>query len=72
MQPFDAYEMMEMPQTGGHCLSADEIGTLVQLMQELRDVTLSRATFEQATSLIARLTGNADQPRLVAADALEH
>lgn len=50
-------------------LSAADMGTIVQLMAELRELTLSRRSFEAATDLLRRFGGEIDSPMLVPADA---
>ena len=49
----------------GQYLSADEVGTLAALMQELRDLTQSRRTFTATSELLQRLTNETNQPNLV-------
>ena len=49
----------------GQFLSADEVGTLSALMQDLRDLTQSRRTFAAASDLLSRLTTENDHPHLV-------
>ncbi len=56
----------------GQYLSADEVGTLAALMQELRDLTQSRRTFAATNELLARLTHEAAPSHLVHDDTLEY
>lgn len=54
----------------GKFLSAEEVGAMIRLMQELRDVTQSRRTFASAAEFLARFSGEASS-RVVRADVLE-
>ena len=56
----------------GQYLSADEVGTLAVLVQELRDLTQSRRTFAAASELLARLKLEAVPSHLVHDDTLEY
>ena len=56
----------------GQFLSADEIGTLAALMQELRDLTQSRRTFAAVNELMARLATESDHPHLVQDQPFEY
>lgn len=57
---------------GGRYLSAEEVGQLAGLMQELRELTQSRRTFAAANELLSRLTSEAQQPHLVPQDAPDY
>ena len=56
----------------GQFLSADEVGKLAVLMQELRDLTQSRRTFAAANELLARLSTSVNDSSLVPHDILEY
>ena len=56
----------------GQFLTAEEVGTIAALMQELRDVTQSRRTFVATTDFLARVAAESERPRLVPHDALEY
>ena len=56
----------------GQYLSADEVGKLAALLQELRDVTQSRRTFAATDELLARLKLEAVPSHLVHDDTLEY
>ena len=56
----------------GQFLSADEVGTLAALMQELRDLTQSRRTFAAVNDLMGRLATVSDHPHLVQDASFEY
>ena len=56
----------------GQFLSADEIGTLAALMQELGDLTQSRRTFAAVNDLMSRLTTESEHPHLVQDASFEY
>lgn len=56
----------------GQYLSADEVGKLAVLMQELRDLTQSRRTFAATNVLLARLSASDNESSLVPHDVLEY
>lgn len=72
MQFMDSYEMPEAGMPAGLVLSADDVSRMIALMQELRDVTLSRATFSAAGEVLAQLGDASARSRLVPHDVLEH
>lgn len=72
MQFADSYEMPEISAPAGQFLSAEDVNAMIRLMQELRDVTLSRGTFTAASDFLARLGDAAAAPSLVRHDALEY
>ena len=71
MQPWTDHHSPQSGVTSGTYLNADEIGILVGLMQELRDLTLSRRSFAAASEIIARFTGEADISHVVPVDVLD-
>ena len=56
----------------GQYLSADEVGALAALMQELRDLTQSRRTFAAASELLDRLTRETGSSHVAHGDTLEY
>jgi hypothetical protein len=50
-------------------LTPAEIGTMVRLLAELRDLTLSRQSFEAASDFLRRFGGEVESPSLVRAEA---
>lgn len=57
------------PQSGAY-MTADEIRDIVGLMEELRNLTLSRGTFKATSAFLARFGGEVDAPSLVSGDVL--
>jgi hypothetical protein len=53
------------PSPAGATLSATEIETAARLLAELRELTMSRATYLAATDLLKRLGYEADRAALV-------
>lgn len=53
-------------------LTTADIAALRQLMSELRDLTLSRATYSSASEFLKRFGGEADGAELVRPEALAH
>ncbi len=58
-------EQSEPVTYGGQYLSAEEIGRLAGLIQELRELTQSRRTFAAANELLARIATETQQSSLV-------
>ena len=69
MQMFDWHP--EPTETTGRLVSEADLDTMAVLLRELRDVTLSRATFTAIDDLLSRIVGEAPSSSLVRADALE-
>lgn len=57
--------------SGGKFLTTDDTRAVVGLLRELRDITLSRASFAAIDALLARLADEEPLSRLVPADALD-
>lgn len=53
-------------------LSAEDIETIARLMLELRDITLSRASYQAATDFLKRFGFDIDSGALVRPEQLAH
>ena len=56
----------------GQYLSAEDVGQMVALIKELRDVTQSRKSFAAANDFLGRFTSDEVAPELVHDPAFEH
>lgn len=57
------------PQSGAY-MTADEIREMIELMSELRNLTLSRTTFKATSMFLARFAGETTPSTLVPEDGL--
>lgn len=65
-------EQIDSAMISGQYLSAEDVGRLAGLMQELRELTQSRRTFATTNELLARLTSQPQPSHTVPQDQSDY